>query len=42
MLLLVLSSKYTLVNVNVDLVVFLRVLPVLHRPEVVGIGVNTI
>ena len=31
----------TLVNVYVDLVV-LRVLPVLHRPEVVDIGVNTI
>ena len=30
----------TLVNVYVDLVVF-TVLPVLHRPEVVDIGVNT-
>ena len=31
----------TLVNVYVDLV-YLRVLPVLHRPEVLDIGVNTI
>ena len=33
----------TLVNVYVDLVVFTHnLLPVLHRPEVVDIGVNTI
>ena len=31
----------TLVNIYVDLV-YLRVLPVLHRPEVVDIDVNTI
>ena len=30
-----------LVNVYVDLVIF-SVLPVLHRPEVVDIGVNTV
>ena len=35
------SIKNTLVNVYVDLLV-LRVLPVLHRPEVVDIGVNNI
>ena len=32
---------FTLVNVYVDVVV-LRVLPVLHKPEMVDIGVNTI
>ena len=31
----------TLVNVYVDLVEF-RVLPVLHRPEMVDVGVKTI
>ena len=34
------GSSITLVNVYVDL--YLRVLPVLHRPEVVDIGVDTI
>ena len=32
----------TLVNVYVDLVVFTLIARVLHRPEVVDIGVNTI
>ena len=34
-------TKFTLVNVYVDLVVFTRIAG-LHRPEVVDIGVNTI
>ena len=34
-------QSITLVNVYVDLVVFTRI-AVLHRPEVVDIGVNTI
>ena len=34
------GSIFTLVNVYVDLV-YLRVLPVLYRPEVVDIGVYT-
>ena len=38
---LVLSSYSTLVNVYVDLVVFMRIVGT-HRPEVVDIGVNTI
>ena len=38
-----LKCPFELVNVYVDLVVLtVRVLPVLHRPEVVDIGVDTI
>ena len=33
--------RFTLVNVYVDLVVFTRI-AVLHRPDVVDVGVNTI
>ena len=33
--------NFTLVNVYVDLLI-LPVLPVLHRPDVVGIGVNNL
>ena len=34
------ASFFTLANVYIDLVVFTRI-AVLHRPEVVDIGVNT-
>ena len=35
-------DNITLVNVYVDLLVFTRIAGVLHRPEVVDIGVNNI